>query len=238
MITHKIFKTGDGEGTEDSSFSEEQLEEELEWSLGKIKFIQELISDITCLKVLDPYLVHSSRFYLFKILLSIFKDDNLGSLRMEQPKHKVCIQMHHRENNIIQSISRQFETLTKYSAETKKINKFSQGLSLQVQDFYAIKEGYRNTLSLVYSQIQKKITNEGLKAQLKFRVLCCHLINRVFNKGLKADIFPNFNNWVKKHQKGELKKEMEFSKLREWMSSESAQKIASEIESINKKFYC
>lgn len=55
------------------------------------------------------------------------------------------------------------------------------------------------------------------------------MINRVFNKGLKADIFPNFNNWVKKNQKGELKKEMEFSKLREWMSSESAERIASEI---------
>lgn len=93
-------------------------------------------------------------------------------------------------------------------------------------------------MSSVYSETQKRITNECLKNQLKLRVLCCHLINRVFNKGLKSEIFPNFNSWVKKNVKGELKRELEFPKLKEWIQVEASEKLCHEIESINKKFYC
>lgn len=47
-----------------------------------------------------------------------------------------------------------------------------------------------------------------MRNQLKLRVLCCHLINRVFSNGFKSEVFPNFCAWGKKNVKGDIRKEM------------------------------
>lgn len=70
--------------------------------------------------------------------------------RSEQPKHRLCLQIAAKETSLASSLAKELEIACKYN-ETKKIDKFSQGLNLQIQDFYAIKEGYRNTLAAVYS---------------------------------------------------------------------------------------
>jgi len=68
------------------------------------------------------------------------------------------------------------------------------------------------------------------------------LINRVFSKGLKLEIFPNFNQWAKKNSsptnKRESKKDYDMAKLKMWIQVENPEKLSNEIDNINKKFYC
>lgn len=50
--------------------------------------------------------------------------------------------------------------MKKYLKEvSSKINKFNIGYNVTVQDFYSMKEPYRETLSVLYSEISKKVTH-------------------------------------------------------------------------------
>lgn len=78
-----------------------------------------------------------------------------------------------------------------------KIDNFEDGCREDVQDFKKIKQGYRNTVGMIFEKIHKLVPDERLKAQLKFKIFCCHLINRVFDSGIKAEFFLNFTQWKK-----------------------------------------
>lgn len=82
---------------------------------------------------------------------------------------------------------------------------------MQIQDFQSIKQGYRNTVNQVFQYILQTVKNEKLKAQLKFRIFCCHLINRVFKTGVKEDIFPNYESWKKQKNNTDNTKCINFS---------------------------
>lgn len=69
--------------------------------------------------------------------------------------------------------------------ELSKIDGFSEGLSPKLDDFSSIKKGYRNTVGKVYEEVHKKIPEGSKRAQMKFKVFCCHLINRIFKVSVK-----------------------------------------------------
>lgn len=92
MTEHPIFKTNDGQKTDDS-FSNDPYEQEMEWYNGKIKFVEDLISDLTALKILEPSLLYAMRFYLFKILLTVINEEDLQTCINEFPSNKGSVQM-------------------------------------------------------------------------------------------------------------------------------------------------
>lgn len=60
----------------------------MEWYNGKIKFVEDLISDLTALKILEPSLLYAMRFYLFKILLTVINEEDLQTCINEFPSNK------------------------------------------------------------------------------------------------------------------------------------------------------
>ena len=76
-----------------------------------------------------------------------------------------------------------------------------EGFNTEIQNFSVFKQGYRNTVGKVYEDVHKRIPEGTKRAQFKFKVFCCHLINRVFKIGAKRENFPYYNEWVKKSGK-------------------------------------
>ena len=70
-------------------------------------------------------------------------------------------------------------------SELNKIDYFKEGFNSEVQEFSSFKQGYRNTVGKVYEEVHKKIPEGVKRAQFKFKIFCCHLINRVFKTGVK-----------------------------------------------------
>lgn len=70
----------------------------------------------------------------------------------------------------------------------------------------------------VYEEVHKKVPESYQRASLKFRVFCCHLINRVFKTGVKGEIFPHYQNWMKQGGKQSNQKVIDFKSFEEWVS--------------------
>lgn len=102
----------------------------------------------------------------------------------------------------------ELEKVNGYKNELKKIERFSDGLNIEIQNFSEIKQGYRNTVGKAFEKVHQGVSDEKTKAQLKFRIFCCHLINRVFNSGMKEDLFKNFCEWKKQNNKKAKKRDL------------------------------
>ena len=55
--------------------------------------------------------------------------------------------------------------------------------------FKEYKEEYRMTVGHAFSRAHQQIKNPEVKAKTKLKLLCCHLINRVFEKEHRNSIF-------------------------------------------------
>lgn len=88
---------------------------------------------------MDSFMLHASRFYLFKICMTLLNEENICNYRAEQPKHRLSIEIANKEIFLCGNIGKEYEILSKYGGEMKRIDKFSQGFNLEIQDFYALK---------------------------------------------------------------------------------------------------
>ena len=81
------------------------------------------------------------------------------------------------------------------------------------------------------------MNNSGTKARLKFKIFTCHLINRIFKTGVKKEIFPKYQTWLKEKAKKKPAQLVNFEHFDEWIKSESSEKLLLAIEDINNIFY-
>lgn len=89
---------------------------------------------------------------------------------------------------------------------------------------------------MIFEEVQRKISDQDKKSRLKFKIFTCHLINRIFKTGVKKEIFPVYQNWVK--QNGKKSSEMiNFEQFDEWIRNENSEKLLVAIEDINSIFY-
>lgn len=71
-------------------------------------------------------------------------------------------------------------------------------------------------MARVYEEVHRRIP-EGIKrAQMKFKIFCCHLINRVFKQGAKRENFPYYIEWMKVEKKTG-KKSFDFNLFEGWI---------------------
>ena len=99
------------------------------------------------------------------------------------------------------------------------------------------KQGYRNTVGKVYEEVHKKVPDDRTRAALKFRVFCCHLINRVFKTGVRGEIFPYYCAWLKEKGKKSNQKVIDLVGFEEWIKEESSENLLLSVEIMNKIFY-
>lgn len=187
------------------------------------------------MNILDEALKSGLHFYLMKIMRIFLNEKFMSQFVKEQPESKLAKEIKERSQTLDEELRAVFKVLTSLQSELK-IEKFKDGFNLEVQDFSSIKEGYRNTVGKAYECIQKRVTEPNKRAQLKLRIFCCHLINRVFKMEWKRETFPYFMEWAKELKKGS-KKNFDFGLFEKWIQAESTDRISSSIEAINKIFY-
>lgn len=106
--------------------------------------------------------------------------------------------------------------------------------SKQTLTFQEYKEEYRLVVGHAFSRAQKNIKNYDLKMRVKLKLLCCHTINRVFEKEHSLDLFRHFLQWQKTQGK---EPKMTMRPLQQWIDSEDCGKIIETIDLINTRFY-
>lgn len=79
----------------------------------------------------------------------ISKDD-IEKFKKANPKHKLTDKVNKYFAALTQDLQSAYNSLIVYKDEVKKIDRFLDGYSMQTQDFQAIKQGYRNTVSKVF----------------------------------------------------------------------------------------
>lgn len=187
------------------------------------------------MNILDEVLKVALQFYLIKIMRIFLNEKFMSQFVKEQPESKLAKEIKERNQAFDQELRAALKVLTSFQSELK-IEKFKDGFNLELQDFSSIKEGYRNTVGKAYECIQKRVTEPNKRAQLKLKIFCCHLINRVFKMECKRETFPYFVEWAKEYKKAS-KKNFDFGLFEKWIEAESTEKISSSIEAMNKIFY-
>lgn len=123
-----------------------------------------------------------------------------------------------------------------HTGELKKIPNFFDGFNLGFEEFNSFKQGYRNTVGMIFEEVQKKISSPSKRSRLKFKIFTCHLINRIFKTGVKKEIFPQYQSWLKQNGK-KTSSVINFEQFDEWIKSENSEKLLVAIEDINGIFY-
>lgn len=115
------------------------------------------------------------------------------------------------------------------------ISKLESYFNTKSTRFCDFKEAYRLVVGHVFSKAHKEISeNISLRSQVKLELFCCHLINRVFEKEYRKEIFIHYFEWLKHTTK--LKK-FSFNTFKEWIKSENSDKLVQTVELVNEKFY-
>lgn len=85
-----------------------------------------------------------------------------------------------------------------------------------------------------FYKAHKAIENPKVKNQMKLKLFCCHVINRVFDKMYVNELFKYYYDWL-----CEKKKPLTFNLkgLRGWIEEEKTEKIIETVEIINNRFY-
>lgn len=71
---------------------------------------------------------------------------------------------------------------------------------------------------------------------MKLKIFCCHVINRVFEKQYRKDLFYHYYEWIGKVHKEKLEI-FDLRLLIEWISEDKIENIIDTVETINNKFY-
>ncbi len=95
------------------------------------------------------------------------------------------------------------------------IPKLSEYFSVKALKFSDFKEPYRLVVGYVFSKAHKSVTeNIPLRSQIKIQLFCCHLINRIFEKEYRNEIFIYYFDWLLAMKKN---KKFSFPSFREWI---------------------
>lgn len=87
----------------------------------------------------------------------------------------------------------------------------------------------------VFSKAHKEISeNISLRSQIKLELFCCHLINRIFEKEYRREIFVHYFDWLKAEAKD---RKFAFATFRDWIKIENSDKLVQTVELMNEKFY-
>jgi hypothetical protein len=78
------------------------------------------------------------------------------------------------------------------------IYKLGDYFNIKAAKFADFKESYRLVVGHVFSKAHKEIAeNIVLRSQIKLELFCCHLINRIFEKEYRKEIFMHYFEWLR-----------------------------------------
>ena len=98
------------------------------------------------------------------------------------------------------------------------IKKFSEVFNSNLStDFKNYKEAYRLVVGHAFYKAHKMITESKLKNQIKLKLFCCHVINRVFDKAYTPELFKHYYDWTQDKKKP---RSLNLSNLMEWIKEE------------------
>ena len=102
------------------------------------------------------------------------------------------------------------------SQETKneKTIKLREGKNKLSVIFKEYKEEYRMAVGHAFSKAHQCIKKIDTKTRMKLKLLCCHLINRVFEKEHRKVIFEHYFRW--RYEKSE-ESYFDLGQLRNWI---------------------
>ena len=73
-----------------------------------------------------------------------------------------------------------------------------------------------------------------MKIRTKLKLFCCHIINRVFEKEHRKDLFAHYFNWQERNGRADF---FELKFFKQWIETEKLKKVNETVEIINNKFY-
>ena len=163
------------------------------------------------------------KYYLDKVSICILEENSSSNGRSA---------------NMVEKLKKyQIEDSTSLSTNISQvgIKKFSELFSLtSSNEFKSFKEAYRLVVGHAFYRAHKCIENYKLKNKIKLKLFCCHVINRVFDKGYVHELFKYYYEWL-----CDKKKALTFNlkELNEWMEDERTERLIETVEIINNKFY-
>lgn len=98
MFNHNFFQVIEAETTSDST--DDQLEQDVELELDKIKFIEHVEEEVTKLNILEEVLLSAFRFYLLKVIKGFLNEKFIVQFLKEQPESKVSKEIHNKNKKI------------------------------------------------------------------------------------------------------------------------------------------
>ena len=115
------------------------------------------------------------------------------------------------------------------------IPKLADYFNHKATKFSDFKQAYRLVVGHVFSKAHKEISdNIGLRSQIKLQLFCCHLINRIFEKEYRKEIFVHYFDWLKLSQR---ERKFSFVSFKEWIKVENSDRLVQTVETMNEKFY-
>jgi adenine-specific DNA methylase len=115
------------------------------------------------------------------------------------------------------------------------IAKLADYFSPRAVQFTQFKEPYRLVVGHVFSKAHRAMSEKVLqRSQVKLGLFCCHLINRIFEKEYRSEIFTHYFEWLKVAKRPG---KFEFGSFREWIRSENPERLVQTVEAMNDKFY-
>ena len=208
----------------DNNSSEEDLSNSNSFEMDEVWFIQNALDEVSRIEFLDPMESLTLKFYLDKVCLSVLtcakdkrskKERNMIEKLKESQKRDGYLLIENIENCGIPKL--------------KEV--YSGKSSTNFQDY---KEEYRLVVGHAFYKAHKCIKDYELKMQTKLKLFCCHVVNRVFEKEYRKDLFGHYFKWQSKRSKGEV---FEMKQFNDWIKEDKIQNIIETVEIINNKFY-
>lgn len=200
----------------------ESSDDEATFEADKIMFIESILQKVKSLKFLSHWEQVCFDYYIKKISLSLlepFGQKECGKMKMKEMQQGV-------------------DRLGNYMAKNMKENnipRLGDYFSHKASKFSDFKQSYRLVVGHVFSKAHKQIAeNISLRSQIKLELFCCHLINRIFQKEYRREIFSHYFDWLRTVHR---EKKFSFVTFKEWIRNENSDKLVQTVELMNQKFY-
>lgn len=147
---------------------------------------------------------------------------------MEPYGHKEPNKNRHKE---MQHAVEKLGSFMSKNMKENNIPRLADYFSQKATKFSDFKESYRLVVGHVFSKAHKEISeNISLRSQIKLQLFCCHLINRIFEKEYRKEIFGHYFDWLKLTHK---EKKFGFGTFKEWIRSDHPDKLVQTVELMN-----
>jgi hypothetical protein len=155
----------------------------------KVAFVEDVLQEVKAIGFLSSWEQACFEYYLRKIQLTFLQGKDGEDARKRTRELEKALE----------GLAGQVEGGLKKST----IAKLQDYYSPRAVQFSEFKEPYRLVVGHAFSKAHRAMSDKvQQRSQVKLGLFCCHLINRIFEKEYRGEIFTHYVEWLRAGKRG------------------------------------